>query len=177
MSTRSIARCAACVALLACGAWVTVPLGLAPFTMQTFVLALIPQVLGPRESVLTVAAYLLLGACGLPVFSGFQGGMGTLLGPTGGYLWGFLAGMLPAAAIMRATALPRRPRVALAGTALLGVSYFLGTLQLMAVYSRPAPAALSSAALPFVLPDALKVAASVTVAESVNRALGAAARR
>ena len=108
MSTRSIARCGVCVALLACSAWVTVPLGLAPFTMQTFVLALIPQVMGPRESILTVAVYLVLGACGLPVFSGFQGGVGTLLGPTGGYLWGFLLGMAPATALMRAEALPRR---------------------------------------------------------------------
>lgn len=176
MSTRSIARCGVCVALLACSAWVIVPLGLAPFTMQTFVLALIPQVMGPRESILTVAVYLVLGACGLPVFSGFQGGVGTLLGPTGGYLWGFLLGMAPAAALMRAEALPRRARAVMAGTALLGVSYLFGTVQLMGVYSLSAPVALASGVLPFVVPDVLKVAASISVAESVNRALGAAAR-
>lgn len=176
MSSRSIARCGVCAALLACGAWVTIPLGLAPFTMQTFVLALIPQVMGTRESVLTVAVYLALGACGLPVFSGFQGGIGTLLGPTGGYLWGFLLGMLPAAALMRAEALPRRARAAMSGAVLLAVSYLFGTVQLMGVYSLSAPAALASGVLPFVVPDTLKVAASVSVADSIGRALGARGR-
>lgn len=60
------------------------------------------------------------------------------------------------------------------GLVLLAVSYVLGTLQLMNVYALDAPAALAVAVVPFVVPDVIKVAMSVGVAERVNRALGAA---
>ncbi len=173
MSNRSIARCGICVALLACSAWITVPLGPVPFTMQALVLALLPQIMTTRDAFVTVALYLLLGAAGVPVFSGFQGGLGVLLGPTGGYLLGFAAGMPVAGAVMRASLLPRRARGVAAGIALLAVSYVLGTLQLMNVYGIDAPAALAVAVVPFVVPDVVKVAASVGVAERINRALGA----
>ena len=172
MSTRSIARCGVLVALLAASAWITVPLGPVPFTMQTFVLALLPQVVSTRDAVFTVVVYLLLGAVGVPVFSGFQGGLGVLMGPTGGYLLGFAAGMPVAGAVAHADVLPRRVRGVLAGVALLAVSYVLGTFQLMNVYGIDAPAALAVAVVPFVVPDVVKVAMSVGVAERINRALG-----
>ena len=175
MSNRSIARCGICVALLACSAWITVPLGPVPFTMQTLVLALLPQIMTTRDAFVTVALYLLLGAAGVPVFSGFQGGLGVLLGPTGGYLLGFAAGMPVAGAVMRASLLPRRARGVAAGIALLAVSYVLGTIQLMNVYAIDAPAALAVAVLPFVVPDVVKVVMSVGVAERINRALGTVA--
>ena len=177
MSTRSIARCGVCIALLAVSAWVTVPLGPVPFTLQTFVLALLSQVMRTRDAFFTVAVYLLLGAVGVPVFSGFQGGPGVLLGPTGGYLLGFAVGVPVAGAIARANALPRRARGVAGGVALLAVSYALGTIQLMDVYALGAPAALAVAVVPFVVPDVAKVALSVGVAERVNRALGAATGR
>ena len=177
MPARTVARCGVCVALLAVSAWITVPLGPVPFTMQTFVLALLPQVMRTRDAMFTVVVYLLLGAVGVPVFSGFQGGIGVLLGPTGGYLLGFAAGMPVAGAVMHASVLPRRVRGVAAGVALLAVSYVLGTLQLMNVYALDAPAALAVAVVPFVVPDVAKVALSVGVAERVNRALGAATGR
>lgn len=177
MPARTVARCGVCVALLAVSAWITVPLGPVPFTMQTFVLALLPQVMRTRDAVFTVVVYLLLGAMGAPVFSGFQGGVGVLLGPTGGYLLGFAAGMPVAGGVAHANVLPRRARGVAAGIALLAVSYVLGTLQLMHVYALDAPAALAVAVVPFVVPDVAKVALSVGVAERVNRALGAATGR
>ena len=177
MSNRQVTRCGVCIALLAVSAWVTVPLGPVPFTLQTFVLALLPQVMRTRDALFIVVVYLLLGAVGMPVFSGFQAGLGVLLGPTGGYLMGFAAGMPVAGAIAHTSALPRRARGAAGGVALLAVSYALGTIQLMNVYALDAPAALAVAVAPFVVPDAVKVVASVGVAERVNRALGAAAER
>ena len=177
MSNRQVARCGVCIALLAVSAWITVPLGPVPFTMQTFVLALLPQVMRTRDALFTVVVYLLLGAVGVPMFSGFQGGLGVLLGPTGGYLLGFAAGMPVAGAVAHADVLPRRARGVLAGIALLAVSYVLGTLQLMNVYGIDAPAALAVAVAPFVVPDVAKVVASVGVAERVCRALGMAEGR
>ncbi|HJA29789.1 MAG TPA: biotin transporter BioY [Candidatus Olsenella pullicola] len=177
MSNRQIARCGVCIALLAVSAWVTVPLGPVPFTLQTFVLALLPQVMRTRDALFTVVVYLMLGAVGVPVFSGFRGGLGVLLGPTGGYLMGFAAGMPVAGAIAHTNALPRRARGAAGGAALLAVSYVLGTLQLMSVYAIDAPAALAVAVVPFVVPDVAKVALSVGVAERICRALGTAAEQ
>ena len=174
MTARSVARCGVCVALLACCAWITVPVGPVPFTMQTFALALLPQVLPTRDAFVTVVLYLLLGAVGVPVFAGFQSGPGVLLGPTGGYLLGFALGMPVAGVLAHANRLPRRTRGVAAGLALLAVSYVLGTIQLMNVYALGVEAALAMAVIPFVVPDVVKVAMSVLVAQRVNHALGAA---
>lgn len=76
-------------ALMAVSAWVTVPFAV-PFTLQTPVLFLCIGLLGWRSAALCVTVYLLLGCVGMPVFSALQGGVGVLLGPTGGYLLGFL---------------------------------------------------------------------------------------
>lgn len=83
---------------------------------------------------------------------------------------------MPVAGVLaRANVLPRRARGAAAGIALLAVSYVLGTFQLMNVYGIDASAALAVAVVPFVVPDVVKVAMSVGVAERINRALGAVA--
>ena len=77
-------------ALLAVCAWVCIPLGDTVLTLQTFGIFLCLLLLGGKWGSLTVGIYLLLGAVGLPVFSGFRGGIGALAGVTGGFLWGFL---------------------------------------------------------------------------------------
>lgn len=61
-----------------------------PLTLQTFAMALCGFVLGKKKAFAATALYLVIGAVGLPVFSGMKGGMGVLLGPTGGFLFGFL---------------------------------------------------------------------------------------
>lgn len=171
---RGVARCGLCCALLVCSAWVTVPIGPIPVTLQTLVLALLPQVLPRREAVLTVAVYVLIGIAGLPVFSGFGSGIGALLGPTGGFIWGFVVGMVPAAAVMQAERLPRSARVPLGAAILLAVCYLLGTVQLMAVSGMGVVPALAGAVLPFIIPDVLKVAASMVLSRAISRAAGAA---
>ena len=81
-------------ALIALCAWLSVPAAI-PFTMQTFAVVAAAGTLGARRGAAALGLYILLGALGLPVFSGFQGGVGALLGAAGGYIVGFL----PAAAI------------------------------------------------------------------------------
>ena len=75
-------RIALCAALLAPCAWLSIPTQ-PPFTMQTFGVFLTLLLLGARDGAIAIALYILLGAMGAPVFSGFNGGMGALLGPTG----------------------------------------------------------------------------------------------
>lgn len=179
MNVQHITRAGVAVALLAVSAWVTLPLGPIPFTLQTLALAILPAALDRTAAVSAVAVYLLLGALGLPVFSGFGGGIGMLAGMTGGFLWGFLLGMIVATAVVRV--LPERTPLfarSLVGSVLmLLVSYACGTIQLMAVGSMGVLPALAAAVFPFVIPDAVKLVVGTSIGCSVARAVGHIASR
>ncbi len=176
MTSLQVARCGLSVALLAASAAVSISVGPVPFTLQTMVLAMLPVALGGRDASVAVALYLVLGALGLPVFSNLSGGVAVLAGPTGGFLWGFLAGTLLAWAIQGAGALPPHVREVLGLAAMLVTSYALGTLQLMWVSGAGPVAAVSAAVLPFVVPDAVKMAVGCSVGRAVRRALSLTAR-
>lgn len=77
-------------ALLSAVAPITVPIGGIPLSFATLVILILAKILGPWGSTGVVALYLILGCMGLPVFSGFSGGVGVLLGPTGGFLVGYV---------------------------------------------------------------------------------------
>ena len=98
--TRSIAYVALTIAIMAVSAWVTVPLGPIPFTLQMFAFTFAIVVLRPGEALAATAGYLVLGAIGVPVFSGMRGGLGVLAGPTGGFLWGYLFGVAAAVGLL-----------------------------------------------------------------------------
>lgn len=83
-------------AIIAVLAQVTIPLPLVPITGQTLAIGLVVTILGTRYGTLAVLLYILLGSAGLPVFTGFSGGLSKVVGPTGGYIVGFL----PTAIIM-----------------------------------------------------------------------------
>ena len=89
LKTKDLALCALFAALIAVCAWISIP-ATVPFTLQTFAIFAALGLLGGKRGTVAVAVYLLLGAIGVPVFAGFQGGIGALLGTTGGYLLGFL---------------------------------------------------------------------------------------
>ena len=88
--TLSIVYIGVCVALMAVCSWISIP-ATVPFTLQTFAVNLALILLGGKKGTLATLVYLLVGLIGVPVFAGFSGGPGTLFGPTGGYLIGFLA--------------------------------------------------------------------------------------
>lgn len=76
--------------LIAICAWICLPVFHLTYTLQTFAVFLALFTLGGKWGSLSIGIYLLLGAVGLPVFSGFRGGIGALAGVTGGFLWGFI---------------------------------------------------------------------------------------
>lgn len=175
IETRSVVYVGASVALLTVSAWISLPIGPVPFTLQTFVLAFILLALRPGECLAALGAYLLLGAAGVPVFSGMRGGIGMIAGATGGFLWGFLIGAILALALARMIPAKegRAGVVRDFGVCLvfLLVSYACGWVQLMAVAGMgPLPAFLAAIA-PFVVPDVVKLAVAVGVAQAVRRAL------
>jgi biotin transport system substrate-specific component len=91
---RGVVLIALGTALLTLSAKVNLPLPYVPMTLQTLVVLLIGAAYGWRLGSATVLAYLAEGALGLPVFAGPAGGLAPLLGPTAGYLWGFVAAAL-----------------------------------------------------------------------------------
>lgn len=161
LSARDMAYMGLFAALIAVCSWISIPAAV-PFTLQTFAVFLAAGFLGAKRALLTVAAYLLLGAIGAPVFSGFRGGPGALVSTTGGYLIGFLFTALITGLIVGRFG--RRWYVLLAAMAVgLLACYIFGTAWFMLLYTaKTGPISLAGAlswcVLPFILPDALKIA-------------------
>ena len=164
LSTAELVYISVCAALMAVCSWISIPAPapLAPFTLQTFAVFLILLLLGGRRGFFTVLAYILLGAVGLPVFAQFMGGAGVLLGTTGGYIVGFLFTALLTGVVADKTDRKLLPTVlAMAGGVLL--CYAFGTAWFALVFMKNGEpkslgAILSICVLPFLLPDAVKVA-------------------
>ena len=136
LKTRDLTLIALFAALIAICAWITVPMPDIPFTMQVFGIFMALLLLGGRRGTWSILLYLLLGAVGLPVFSGFRGGMGALLSVTGGYLIGFAFSGLVYWAI---TAAVKKDSLIVQVCSLLAalfVCYAFGTLWFVLVYLR-----------------------------------------
>lgn len=140
--------------------WISLPVGHMALTMQTFGVLLALGVLGGKWGSVSILVYLLLGAAGLPVFSGFRGGLGHLLGITGGYLWGFLLTGLVYWAWEKRGRLPAMA-LGLAACYLCGCAWFwlyagggMGLIFLQCV-------------VPYLIPDALKLWLSLTVSKRI----------
>ena len=163
-SVRSLAYIALFAALMAVCAWISIPTK-PPFTMQTFAVFAAALLLGPRRAAAAVLVYLALGACGVPVFAGFGAGIGHILSSTGGYMVGFVLAALLAGSIARRGGKRLLPAI-LGCAAGLAVCYAFGTAWFMFVYARGGGAigvgaALSMCVLPFVVPDAVKIALAI----------------
>ena len=161
LNTRDLAMIAMFAALMAICSWIAIPAAV-PFTLQTLGVFLALGLLGGRRGTVSIAVYLLLGAIGLPVFSGFSGGIGYMLGATGGYIIGFLFSALVMWAFEHFAG---KSMCVLAASMIAGliVCYAFGTAWFMIVYTRNTgsiglAAALSWCVFPFIIPDAAKIA-------------------
>ena len=167
MNIRKMTYVALFTVVIAVCSWITIPAAV-PFTLQTFAVFAACALLGGKLGLYAVCLYILLGAVGVPVFSGFGAGLGTLLGPTGGYILGFV---FTALAMWGVEAkFGRKPAALVAGMAAgLILCYAFGTAWFMVVYARAngaigLGAALSMCVIPFILPDCVKIALAMLVA-------------
>lgn len=170
--TRDLSYIALGVALLAICSSITIPMPIGvPFTMQTFAIFVILSHLGGKTGTLAILCYLIMGAVGLPIFSGFQGGISKLLGTTGGYLAGFLATGLIYWFCTKV--LGDKLWTQILGMVLgLAVLYALGTLWFMQVYLQSTGAielytVLSWCVLPYIIPDLLKMSLALLVSRRI----------
>lgn len=146
--------------LMAVCSWISIPTAV-PFTLQTFGVFMAVGVLGGKKGTASVGLYLLLGVLGVPVFAGMTGGIGVLLGTTGGYIIGFFFSALVMWAMEK---LPGKRSVIQVISMIIGllVCYTFGTLWFMMVYMKNQGAVglmtvLGWCVIPFIIPDILKI--------------------
>lgn len=144
-----------------------------PFTLQNFAIALSVIILGQRYGTLAVLLYVLLGAIGAPVFAQFKSGAAILIGPTGGYLIGYIAAALVMGMMLKRDHLTVI-RAFLANVVGLVVIYAFGVTQLKQVAHMTWNKAISVGATPFIAPDLLKIALASYIGVLVIRRLKAA---
>ena len=154
-------------ALTAVGAFISIPIGPVPIVLQNLFVFLTGLLLGKKWGAIAIATYILAGICGLPVFAGGKGGIGHLVGPTGGYLLGYLPGVF----IIGAMAEKGRGRMPfdLLGMMLASVViYALGVPWLKLVTNMSFSKALALGMYPFLLGDAVKIAVAIPLARKLR---------
>lgn len=160
------------VALMAICSWIAIPTTI-PFTLQTFGVFVAIGLLGTKRGTLSVITYVLLGAIGLPVFSNFTGGLGILLGSTGGYIIGFIASAILCGLIMDKFG---RGTVTMTIAMLIGlvVCYIFGTIWFMIVYTNSTGeiglmTTLSWCVFPYIIPDCIKIALAILLTKRLGK--------
>ncbi|MBR4721161.1 MAG: biotin transporter BioY [Clostridia bacterium] len=169
MKAKSITYIPIMSVIIAVCAWLTVPSAV-PFTMQTFGIFFALLFLGGKKGTFSILLYLLLGGLGLPVFSGFSGGLGQLFGPTGGYLLGFLLTGFIYTIFERF--LGKSLKISIISLVLgLFLCYIFGTVWFF-IYKGNMSfiSAVLICVVPFIIPDLLKLALAVIAVKRIKKA-------
>ena len=172
LKTLDMAYIAVGAVLIAICSWIAIPAAV-PFTLQTFAVFTMAGLLGGKRGTISILIYILLGAIGVPVFAGFSGGVGILLGSTGGYIIGFIGTALVmwGMEILFGKKLIVQIISMIAG---LVVCYAFGTAWFMVVYAQSngavgLAAVLGWCVIPFIIPDLIKIALAVVISRRVGK--------
>ncbi|MBQ8474339.1 MAG: biotin transporter BioY [Clostridia bacterium] len=150
--------CSLSAAMITICSYIAIPFSAIPITAQGFAVCLIAAVFGAKRGVVSVSVYLILGAIGIPVYSGFTGGIGILFGVTGGYFIGFLITALTVGTVSDKSAF--RPwQVMLSMIMGTVLCYAFGTLWYTLFYNdgQSVHSVLASCVYPFIIPDLIKI--------------------
>ncbi len=160
--------------VIAICSWINIPTTV-PFTLQTFAVFCVLELLGGKRGTISICVYILLATIGVPVLAGFAGGVGALIGMTGGYILGFVFIGLLYWLSERLFGDKLAVRIA---AMLLGliVCYAFGTIWFMAVYAKQTgplsiATALSWCVLPFIIPDLGKLGLAVLLASRLRKSI------
>lgn len=178
---RDIALISVSAALITICSWISIPLGPVPFTLQTLGILAVMLTIGGRRGTIAIVVYLALGAVGVPVFAGFKGGIGAFLGPTGGFLIGFVIAALVYWLLEKV--LFKRLMNTAVKTWIFGilsfvifeiVMYVIGVIWFMTVYAaQTGPVGLATVmgwcVIPFIIPDIVKMAVAVLIGERASK--------
>lgn len=156
----------ACILVIMAQIKITLP-GIVPITLQTLGVYIIGCVQKPKYACISALVYIALGAVGLPVFSGSGGGLGVLIGPTGGYIYSFpIMALVMSLIVKNKKGILIKLLALLAGTA---VCYSIGTAWFMYVTGNTLLTALTWCVIPFLLGDAIKFVITIMVSEKIYK--------
>ena len=181
LTTYNMVLIAISAAVITVCAWITVPVGPVPFTLQTMGILIVLTATGGKRGSIAVLLYLLLGLIGIPVFAGFKGGPASLIGPTGGFLIGFLLG--GAVFFIFEKLIFAKLMTSASGRIIWGivnsvifeiVMYAVGVIWFIAVYGRQTGpiglgAVMSMCVIPFLIPDVIKLVIAAVAGERISR--------
>lgn len=171
MKIKDMAYIALLAVVISICSWISIFIFVSvPFTMQTFGIFCALLLLGGRRGFFAIALYVLMGIVGLPVFSGFRSGVAALMGPTGGYILGFIL----CGAFYWALEKRGKPWWLLAVGNV--ICYLFGTLWFVLVYTADGKAVSFGAALltcvvPYIVPDVVKLVLALVVSKRLKPAL------
>ena len=172
LQTADLARIALGAVVIIICSWISIPTAI-PFTMQTFAVFLILGILGGKKGTLSIVIYILLGAIGIPVFAGFTGGIGIILGTTGGYILGFIfMGLLY---WLFESLFGKKLSVTIISMIIgLFVCYAFGTAWFIFVYAGQSGAigigtALAWCVVPFIVPDVIKMVLAIVISSRIRK--------
>lgn len=170
MKTKKLILCALFAALTAVCSMISIPLPFTPvpINLATLSVFLAGGLLGSGGGAVSQLVYVILGAVGLPVFHSFTGGLGILTGPTGGYIIGYVAAAWLTGFVIGRLGQGFYKNI-IAMTAGLAACYFLGTLWFMYITSTGLVAALMMCVVPFLIGDAIKIAAGAILVKKLHK--------
>ena len=158
-------------ALITVCSWISIPLSV-PITLQTLGICLVAGLFGAKKGSAAVLIYILLGAIGVPVFSGFKGGIGVLFGSTGGYIIGFIFTALIVGMVANKSDKLLMIIISMLGGVL--VCYIFGTAFFAFVYAKEnTPASLGTVlgwcVFPFIIPDIIKIVLAAMLTKKLKK--------
>ena len=168
MNTKKLILCALFAALTAVCSMISIPLQPVPINLATLSFFLAGGLLGSKYGAISQLVYVLLGAIGLPVFSNFTGGFNIITGYTGGYIIGYIAGAWIIGFITEKLGHGLYKNIFSMITG-LAACYILGTLWFMYITSTGLIAALLLCVVPFLVGDAVKIAAGAILVKKLHK--------
>lgn len=156
MKTKQLTMCALFIALTAICSQIQIPLPMVPINLALFAIYMAGSLLGPKYGSITIIGYVVLGAVGLPIFVGFNGGFAVLTGPTGGYIIGYIFTSFLVGFITKHIGFSWW-KLALSMLLGLAVCYIVGTIWFMYITSNNLAVSLTYCILPFLPGDAIKI--------------------
>ena len=169
MKIKTLVICSFLTALLSVSSMLIIPIGSIPVTMSLLALFIIGGITKPQHAVLIALIYIGLGACGLPIFAGFVGGIGAIAAQTGGFILSYPLAIGVQSAICYKLKKEGTLSILLAEIIALIICYFVGTLWFCFVTKTGFIQSLLVCVLPFIAFDLIKAIISVVVIKQVKK--------
>lgn len=149
---------------------IPIPFSPVPISVANFIIYICTIIIGLKKGTMSVLIYYLIGAVGLPVFSGFTGGLSKFVGPTGGYLIGFLFMALSTGIFVNKF----KGKVYMYAVGMIIgtlICYFIGTLWLSYLTQMGLKASLLTGVIPFIPGDILKIIISCIIGDKIRKSV------